>query len=153
MTRLSSKKDRLSKMRTRTSQFSVPIGLLLVIFVFLTLTPFLIGQTSRNITGTYTNMSYIEDAGDVVGYEIKIVFIGDGFQGALQIAEGVPGKLILVEVQSPDTKVSFSIPDSSGPYAGQFVGTIEGSVLKGEFRFKDGGSDKVELKRGKSYWD
>ena len=110
-------------------------------------------QKPPRITGTYTNMSYIKEAGDVVGYEIKIVFTGGGFQGALQIAEGVPGNLILVDIQVVDTKISFSIPDGNGPYAGLFNGAIQNGVLKGEFRFKRGGSEKVELQRGKSYWD
>ena len=140
-------------MRIRMTHSTAYLGLLLVAFMYVTLTLTLGGQTAPRITGTYTNMSYIKEAGDVVGYEIKIVFTEDAFQGALQIAEGVPGKLILVEVQSSSTKISFSIPDSSGPYAGQFIGTIEKSALKGEFRFKHGGSDKVELRRGKSYWD
>jgi len=109
-------------------------------------------QKLPQITGTYTNMQYVAEAGDVIGYEIKIVFTGDRFQGALQIAEGVPGELMVVDVHSDNAKISFSIPDRS-TYAGQFTGTIENAVLKGEFLFKNGGSEKVELPRGKSYWD
>jgi hypothetical protein len=109
-------------------------------------------QKASRITGTYTNMHYVAEAGDVIGYEIKIVFTGDRFQAALQIAEGVPGELVVVDVQSDNANITFSIPDRYS-YAGQFRGTIENGVLKGEFLFKNGGSEKVELRRGKSYWD
>ena len=97
-------------------------------------------------------MRYVAEAGDVIGYEIKIVFTGDRFQAAVQIAEGVPGEMVVVDVQSDDAKISFSIPDRNS-HAGQFRGTIESGVLEGEFLFKKGGSKKIELRRGKSYWD
>src|SRR6266852_1007446 len=98
-------------------------------------------QKPPRITGTYTNMHYVAEAGDVIGYEIKIVFTGDKFQAALQIAEGVPGELVVVDVQSDNAKINFSIP--SGNCAGQFSGTVENGVLKGEFHFKNGVSEKV----------
>jgi hypothetical protein len=58
----------------------------------------------------------------------------------------------LVDIEVVGSGVSFSIPDSS-PYAGRFNGTVENGTLNGEFRFKSGGSEKVELSKGKSYWD
>ncbi len=97
-------------------------------------------------------MQYIEEAGDVVGYEIKIVFTGTSFQGAMQIAEGVPGPLIVVEVEAEGEQIRFSIPDSS-TYAGEFTGTVEKGFLKGELRFKSGATEKLKLPRTKSYWD
>jgi hypothetical protein len=97
-------------------------------------------------------MSYNREAGDVLGYELKIVLAQGGFQGALQIAEGAPGSLILVDIESHGSKINFSVPDVSS-YAGQFSGVIENGILIGEFRFKSGGSEKVKLPRGKSYWD
>lgn len=109
-------------------------------------------QTPPRITGTYTNMYYNQEGGDVLGYELKIVYTGAGFQGALQIAEGVPGPLMLVDIHASGAKISFSIPDGS-EYGGEFNGAIEKGVLKGEFHFKSSGSDKVELPRRKSYWD
>jgi hypothetical protein len=104
------------------------------------------------ITGTYSNMSYIQEAGDVIGYEIKIVFTGGRFQGALQIAEGVPGDLILVDIEAKGSSITFAIPDGV-PYAGRFSGSVENGMLKGEFTFKSGGKETVALRRGKSYWD
>lgn len=112
------------------------------------------GQTQKlpRITGTYSNMSYIQNAGDVIGYEIKIVFTGGRFQGALQIAEGVPGDLILVDIETKGSSITFAIPDGN-TYAGRFSGAVEDGWLKGKFSFKSGGEETVALRRGKSYWD
>jgi hypothetical protein len=104
------------------------------------------------ITGTYGNMYYNSEGGDLIGDELKIVNTKQGYQGVLQISEGAPEPLILVDVKLTGTNISFSIPDSS-PYAGSFDGKIENGLLRGEFHFKSGGADKVELKKGKSYWD
>jgi len=109
-------------------------------------------KSQPRITGTYSAMRYVPDAGDVIGTEIKIVFTGKGFQGALQIAEGSPGALMLVEVEQKGNSISFSIPEDS-PYAGTFHGSISGGVLRGDFQFKTGGSQAVVLRKGKSYWD
>jgi hypothetical protein len=126
------------------------VGVLLFVAVVTTMQ--LEAQKSPRITGTYTNMYYNRGGGDVLGDEIKIVFTGTEFQGALQIAEGVPGPLMVVQIHANGSTIDFVLPDSS-PYAGQFSGTIENGILKGEFRFKSGGADKVELRKGKSYWD
>ena len=103
-------------------------------------------------TGTYSNMYYNAEGGDVLGDEIKIVYTRKGYQGVVQFAEGEPEELVIVSIEVSGTSISFSVPNSS-PYAGQFNGTIENGTLKGEFHFKTGGVDKVELKKGKSYWD
>lgn len=104
------------------------------------------------VTGTYSNMSYNAEGGDVLGDEVRIVYTRNGYQGVVQFAEGEPEELVIVSVEVVGMRISFSVPESS-PYAGQFSGTIENGILKGEFHFKTGGVDKVELKKGKSYWD
>ena len=109
-------------------------------------------QKTFRATGTYSNMYYNAEAGDVIGDEIKIVYTRNGYQGVMQFAEGEPEELVIVSVKVKGTSISFSVPNSS-PYSGQFAGVIENGTLKGEFRFKTGGVDRVELKKGKSYWD
>ena len=112
------------------------------------------GQSQCRISGTFTNMHYIADAGDVIGYELRVVPAGEAkYQAALQIAEGAPSKLMLVDIQAKECNISFAISDVYGVYAGTFKGAVANNTLKGEFTFKSGGVDKVELKRGKSYWD
>lgn len=109
-------------------------------------------RTGPRLTGTYSDMYYNAEGGDVLGTEIKIVNTRKGLQGAIQFSEGTPEELVIVDVQLKDGVVSFAVPESS-PYAGEFTGTISNGILKGEFHFKSGGSNKVELKKGKSYWD
>jgi len=109
-------------------------------------------QQAPRIAGIYSSMHYIPEAGDVLGEEIKIVASGKGYRGFLQFAEGSPSEVIEVDVKVVGATVSFVIPDDNF-YAGQFAGTVVNGVLKGKFRFKNGGSEKVALRKGKSYWD
>jgi len=104
------------------------------------------------ITGTYTNMRYNEEAGDLLGEEIKIVPGSEGYQGAFQVAQGAPEDLIIVEVKVAGSSITFTIADSS-TYAGEFRGKVEKESLRGEFRFKSGAVEKAELRRARSYWD
>lgn len=111
-----------------------------------------IQASEPRIAGTYSNLHYIEEAGDLLGEEIKIVPGSPDYQGAFQVAQGAPEKLIVVDIKVDGAKIRFTIPDSSS-YAGEFTGEVENAVLKGQFRFKSGASEKVELPRGKGYWD
>jgi hypothetical protein len=110
------------------------------------------GQKQVKITGTFSNIHFVKEAGDVLGYEIKIVYAGDAYQGALQFAEGAPTELVIVKIHKDGNRISFSIPEDN-PNAGQFQGSVSTESLQGEFLFKSGGVEKVTLRRGKSYWD
>ncbi|SRR6266404_3107047 len=109
-------------------------------------------QNTRRLTGTYTNMSFHKEGWQILGEEIRIVLTQKGYQGALQFSDGAPGELVVVDLVAVGTTISFAIPDTSS-HAGQFTGTLENGLLKGEFRFKAGVSRSVELWKGKSYWD
>ena len=97
-------------------------------------------------------MQYIAEAGDVVGYELRIAFAGGRLHGVLQIAEGVPSDLMLVEITQRGSSVAFTVPEG-GPYACEFRGEVIKGSLHGTFRFKNGGEVTVTLPKGKSYWD
>ncbi len=123
--------------------------------LFLVLTPLLPrAEQGNRITGTYTNMYYNQEGGDVLGEELKIVLTTQkkGYQGVLQFAEGEPSELIVVDIRISGNKLEFSIPENT-PYAGQFTGTIAKGIIKGKFSFKGGGEETAVLKKGKSYWD
>lgn len=45
-------------------------------------------ESEPRITGTYSDVHYIEEAGDLLGTEIKIVFTGSKLQGALPDRSG-----------------------------------------------------------------
>ena len=104
------------------------------------------------ITGTYTNMYFNREGGDLLGEELKIVRTRKGYQGALQVAEGGPGELIVVDIKLTGNKIEFAVPDTH-PDACQFSGTLNVGVIRGEFQYKTGSTEKVTLKKGKSYWD
>jgi hypothetical protein len=132
--------------------FALSLVTFVGVAIFLGEPKLLIGQNAQRITGTYTNMYFNKEGGDVLGEEIKIVHTRSGYQGALQFAEGEPEELVIVEVKVNGANIVFPIPDSD-PHAGEFSGTVTNEVLQGEFRFKSGGREKVELRKGKSYWD
>jgi hypothetical protein len=97
-------------------------------------------------------MYFHQEGGDLLGEELKIVVARNGYQGALQFAQGEPSDLIAVDIKLTGNNIEFTIPDSY-PEAAQFSGTIETGVIRGVFKFKTGGEATVELKKGKSYWD
>ena len=109
-------------------------------------------QLEDRITGTYTNMHYNHEGGDVLGEELRIAYTSKGYEGTLQFAQGVPGELILVEITQKGKKIAFDIPPKH-PEEGSFNGTIERDTLEGQFMFKSGGTQNVQLKKGKSCWD
>lgn len=113
----------------------------------------LYAQGSHRTTGTYTNMYYNKQGGDVLGEELKIVMTQGGrYQGALQFAEGEPEDLMVVDIELKGGTISFSVPDVDR-HAGHFSGTIDTGVIRGQFKFKRGGIENVTLKKAKSYWD
>jgi hypothetical protein len=86
--------------------------------------------------------------------EIKIVPARKGYQGALQIAEGGPSELMVVDVFFEGDRVKFQIPSSYKSYGGGvFEGTIDSHGIKGRLSFKGGAGDNETLIRRHSYWD
>lgn len=105
------------------------------------------------IVGTYTDLRYVEEAGDVVGTEIMIVFGGErGYFAVLECAEGTPSKPVVVAVTVRGAEVEFaphSDEDSTCPKE-KFVGTVTKDGLRGAF--KGTSNYPGTLKRGRSYW-
>jgi len=104
-------------------------------------------------TGTFSSLSYHREAGDLLGYEVRIVFTKNGYEGTIQIAEGGPERLILLRnITVKDNAVSFVIPEGSLE-GGEFVGVLSATGLTGTITLKNGNKISLDLKRGKSYWD
>ena len=63
------------------------------------------------VTGLFSDMRRIADAGDLVGMEVFIVYSTDGIRGRhwafVQIAEGVPAQPFLVEVSVVGDQIQF----------------------------------------------
>jgi hypothetical protein len=53
------------------------------------------------ITGLFSNLTYIEEAGDLVGYEVFIVYGGESDFAVVQVAAGWPDPPEVVETQPP----------------------------------------------------
>jgi hypothetical protein len=111
-------------------------------------------QTRPHITGFFTNMQYIGDAGDVLGMEVWIVYARGSYWATVQLAEGEPEPPVVVLLQVSGQRISFALP---APMTGsendghgnpiRFDGEVNRAELKGKF-----GRDEVRLKRGTSYW-
>src|SRR6266852_6036725 len=59
------------------------------------------------LTGTYSEMYYNAQGGDVLCTEIRIANTRKGFQGVIQFSEGTPEELIVVDIQIKNNAVSF----------------------------------------------
>lgn len=68
-------------------------------------------QTTKvPVTGFFTSMRYVAEAGDVVGMEVWIVYARGGYWATVQLAEGEPEVPVVVPVEVSDRKVIFSLP-------------------------------------------
>jgi len=105
-------------------------------------------------TGTYSSLEYNREGGDLLGEELRVVVAKKGYQASLQIAEGEPSQLMVVDVNFDKDKIRFDIPASYSDYGGgSFEGTIDASGIKGVLTFKEGGSNNIRWKKGRGYWD
>src|SRR5215813_3164504 len=112
------------------------VGLLTVLLVLTAVTA--PAQSPVRITGIYSDMHYIPQAGDVFGTEVFIVANGDGYSAVVQIAQGAPGLPQVVPLTVNNLDVSFSLTEI------RFVGKVTRTALVGTL-----GYDKVSLRRGK----
>jgi len=106
-----------------------------------------------SVTGLFSDLRYIPQAGDLLGYEVFIIFGGDAGHFALvQCAEGFPSKPVLVPVKVRGATVQFTIEptESSHCPAASFTGTVSPASLTGKFV----GTTEiaVSLPRKPSYW-
>jgi hypothetical protein len=101
------------------------------------------------ITGMYSSMRYVQEAGDVVGMEVFIVAGGDGYYATIQLAEGVPDPPVVVKLEVKGSGIEFTLPDNSGANLGKFTGRVSATGIRGKFQH----AVKAEfLNRKKSYW-
>jgi hypothetical protein len=109
-------------------------------------------QKQARVTGFFSDMQYIPEAGDVVGAEVWIVYGGDHYYATIQLAEGVPFPPVVVPVDVSGSTVKFAVPDQGVNADGipaplNFEGIVTPTGLVGKV-----GSQKLNLKRRSSYW-
>jgi hypothetical protein len=100
---------------------------------------------AADVTGLFSDLRFVDEAGDLVGTEIFVVYSGEGYFAMVQVAEGTAGKPWLVPAQVEGPEVRFSIPR-----CGEFIGLVSASRLKG--RFESCPNWMVDLPRKSSYW-
>ena len=65
--------------------------------------------------GLYSNVKFVEEAGDLVGAELLLIPQADGLGGILTLYEGVPGNIYaLTNVQIKNRAIRFAILTSEG---------------------------------------
>lgn len=121
--------------------------------VILTLVSFnTMAASPMKVTGMYSDLHYIAEAGDILGMEVFIVFGGEqGYFAVLQCAEGSPSKPVMVAATVRGMEVELAPhddPDSHCPKA-KFNGIVTSDGLRGKF---EGTEYPGWLKRKQSYW-
>jgi hypothetical protein len=110
------------------------------------------GPQAKRITGIYSNMSYSQQSGDLVGMELLIIPSGKGpepeYSAVVQIADGGPPIVAVTRIELSGSKIEFTLP-SGGDYGGQhYVGVFDGADLV----VRSGQNQEERLKKGRSYW-
>ena len=99
-------------------------------------------------TGTFTDMRYHRESGDVLGTEVSIVYSRQGYYAVYQSSEGEPGVPVVVPAKVEGTSLQFDVPAATDS-RGRFTGTFDAAGLTGTFA---GSQERVDLKRSASYW-
>ena len=110
-------------------------------------------QENFRPSGIYSNLSYSEEGGDLVGMELLIFpaeeLAASDYVVFIQIAEGGAPYTALVPLEIRGNEISLVLP-SNGSYSKvQLVGNFRGDDL--EIRWPHGALE--HLKRGHSYWE
>ena len=100
------------------------------------------------ITGIFSDMHFVPEAGDVSGMEVFIMYTSEGYYAVVQFAEGSPLVPLVVPVNVDKSSVRFTVPLPTGAKR-QFLGVVTEEGLIGKF---ENAGEKFNLKRSKSYW-
>ena len=122
-------------------KFRVSLGVLILLAVVTSG-----AQQQPRVTGFFTNMHYVREAGDVVGTEVWVVYARGHFYAAFQDAAGEPDPPVVVPVDVSGSQIRFTI---STPRA---VTHYSGTVGKAGLMLSVEGNPVILLKRQRSYW-
>jgi hypothetical protein len=101
-------------------------------------------------TGLFSDLRYIEEAGDLIGMEVYLVQGRSGYSAVVQCAGGEPADPVVVEVEVDGTTVSFELPKGQPECGTTFRGIVSSKGLRGRFV---GESKDRWLPRKKGYWE
>lgn len=112
-------------------------------------------QQRPRVTGFFTDMHYISEAGDVVGTEVWIVGGRGEYWATVQMADGEPDPPVVAPVELSGSHVKFTVReplvDQDGKPAPDLVIHFEGTVTRDGLSGSVNGN-KFSLKRRNSYW-
>lgn len=94
------------------------------------------------ITGFFTDMHYVDEAGDLVGFEVWIAYARGHYYATIQVSDGEPDPPAVVRVEVSGAQIKF---ESAGVH---YVGTINKSGLM----LSINSNSPILLKRGMTYW-
>jgi hypothetical protein len=106
--------------------------------------------------GTFSNMHYIAQTGDVVGTEITIIPQYQTAYAIFQCSEGAPSDPVFVPVSINGNQIRFTVHTRDKSCDGVFTGTITARGLKLTVQSEDKNQKASEagvlLSRRASYW-
>ena len=110
--------------------------------------------TRVKMTGTFTDFTYNREGGDVLGTEIRIVVGRHGLQATMQVAEGSPSDLMLAltVTEGQAGKIRFDLPANELDIR-SVEGVVAAAAFTGTWTYTNGKTERIRLKRGRSYWE
>ena len=108
------------------------------------------GTRSVAPTGLFSDLRYIEEAGDLIGMEVYLVQGRSGYSAIVQCAGGEPADPVVVEAEVDGATVSFELPKGQPECGTMFRGVVSAKGLRGRFV---GESKDRWLPRKKGYWE
>jgi hypothetical protein len=108
-------------------------------------------DAKSRITGVFSDLRYVPDAGDVVGTEIFLIYGGGPYYVLIQCAEGRVGGPVLLPAIVDGANLSVTVPkdNDAGCPGGEMRAEISARGLNGK-------TGRLEwpgfLPRRKSYW-
>jgi hypothetical protein len=103
-------------------------------------------QEMPRVTGFFSDMRLVPEAGDVLGAEVWIVYARGHYYATIQTAEGEPDPPVVVPAEVNGQRIKFSLTDAAGSVL-KFEGTVAREGLTGTVNSKP-----LRLKRRNSYW-
>ncbi len=111
-------------------------------------------KATQKYTGTFSDLRYVETAGEFVGVEVRIVNTRVGYQATVQFSEdGDVSELALAAVKVAGESVRLDFQTAAGGLPAALDGKVNAKHLWGVIRLGDV-EETVDLPRkAGSYWD
>ena len=100
-------------------------------------------QNRPRVTGFFSDMHFVQEAGDVIGIEVWIAFARGSYWATVQLAEGEPEVPIVVKALVNGDHIEFHLNEPNEDFKGRVVG----DRLVGNL-----GAERISLPRRRSYW-